>query len=148
VQDQVTAISFTYKPVPPPPPIWETTSRPGWIAPVAPQAPLWQLGLVAAAQIKLDLDASSNAQITRQPPRVIFRDGGNGLAGSGYDWFGEFGGGWLFRADGDPDAGEPLTVSGAITLGSTRATTPVAGTIQWDGTHFMGFNGTAWVQLD
>lgn len=42
---------------------------------------------------------------------------------------------------------EKLVVEGAIVLSDNDTATPVAGTIKWDGTDFLGFNGTAWVSL-
>jgi len=41
---------------------------------------------------------------------------------------------------------EMLEVNGAIKVGTT--TTTNAGTIRWDGTHFQGYNGTQWMNLD
>ena len=41
---------------------------------------------------------------------------------------------------------EKLEVNGAVKLGSTS--TDHTGTIQWDGTHFKGYNGSSWLNLD
>ncbi|MCX6781704.1 MAG: hypothetical protein NTW66_01080 [Candidatus Magasanikbacteria bacterium] len=40
-----------------------------------------------------------------------------------------------------------LTVSGAITLGATTTATSVTGTIAWNGSDFIGFNGSNWLSL-
>jgi hypothetical protein len=126
-------------------PLWET--GPGnSIQPITPGAPLGQLGTVATDVLNLSRDFSSTAQITAYSGSPMeFHD-----AGGGYSWSSNFSGSdiTLCRAYGNPDWGEPLTVNGALTLGPTRATTPAAGTIQWDGTHFAGYNATAWVNLD
>jgi len=37
---------------------------------------------------------------------------------------------------------------GAFVVGEHEASSPVAGTIEWDGFHFRGFTGTEWVNLD
>ena len=43
----------------------------------------------------------------------------------------------------------PLTVAETVTiLAHTLPSSPVAGMIAFDGTHFQGYNGTAWKQLD
>jgi hypothetical protein len=39
-----------------------------------------------------------------------------------------------------------ITTADGVQLG--QAFTPRAGVIQWNGTHFQGYNGTAWVNLD
>jgi hypothetical protein len=41
---------------------------------------------------------------------------------------------------------EKLQLNGAIRIGNTATTN--AGTIRWDGTNFLGYNGGGWVQLD
>ncbi len=41
---------------------------------------------------------------------------------------------------------EVLDVNGAIRVGNTTNTN--AGTIKWDGSNFLGYNGSAWVPLD
>ena len=44
-----------------------------------------------------------------------------------------------------------ITTTGKGTFGSVivgNTTTPIAGEIRFDGTHFYGYNGTAWKQLD
>lgn len=43
-------------------------------------------------------------------------------------------------------AKEKLTVSGAISIGASG--TPQAGSIQWDGSNFEGYDGSQWIRLD
>ena len=49
---------------------------------------------------------------------------------------------------GNTNPSEKLVIDGAITIGNTSTAAPVAGTIKFDGTNFMGWNGTQWVQLN
>jgi hypothetical protein len=46
----------------------------------------------------------------------------------------------------DSTATEKLEVGGGVVLGAASATQ--TGTIQWNGTHFTGYNGSGWVELD
>ena len=47
---------------------------------------------------------------------------------------------------GQTDPSESLHLSGAALLGSASGTT--AGTVQWTGTNFQGYDGSGWVNLD
>ena len=42
---------------------------------------------------------------------------------------------------------EALHVAGAAVLGKSESSTPVAGTIRWNGSEFEGYNGAEWVSL-
>lgn len=42
---------------------------------------------------------------------------------------------------------EKLEVEGAIIIGNSEDLTPATGTIQWNGTDFVGWNGQRWVSL-
>ena len=44
-------------------------------------------------------------------------------------------------------AQEKLTVEGAVTLGDSENSPPVAGTIRWTGTDFEGWDGSVWRSL-
>jgi hypothetical protein len=48
----------------------------------------------------------------------------------------------VFKGGGD------AAFVGALTVGARVATTPPAGTIQWSGTHFQGYTGATWVDMD
>jgi len=43
---------------------------------------------------------------------------------------------------------EKLHVQGGVVVADHVASTPVAGTIEWDGTNFRGYDGSAWRILD
>jgi hypothetical protein len=44
---------------------------------------------------------------------------------------------------------QQLEINGALRLAPQGApATPTAGTLYFDGTHFFGFDGTSWKQLD
>lgn len=49
---------------------------------------------------------------------------------------------------GTTSPSEKLHVSGATIVGAHEAVTPVAGTIEWDGTNFRGYDGSVWSYLD
>lgn len=53
--------------------------------------------------------------------------------------------GWL--AVGRTTALETVHLGGAIVVAEHENPTPIAGTIEWDGTNFRGYNGTTWVIL-
>jgi uncharacterized protein (TIGR02145 family) len=42
---------------------------------------------------------------------------------------------------------EKVVIEGAIVVSDNDDANPVAGTIKWDGSDFLGFNGTEWVSL-
>jgi hypothetical protein len=57
-----------------------------------------------------------------------------------------------FRNNGVPkhffNGGGDAVFVGALTVGARVGTSTPAGTMQWSGTHFQGYTGTAWVDLD
>lgn len=48
---------------------------------------------------------------------------------------------------GIPQPAERLSVAGAVQFQASAALYPLAGTIQWTGSEFLGFNGAEWLSL-
>ena len=43
---------------------------------------------------------------------------------------------------------EALNVTGAVAIGAHSTTSPIAGTVEWSGTNFRGFDGSVWLNFD
>jgi hypothetical protein len=131
-----------------PAPIWKTTS-PGQIAPVAPNSILWQLARVTttALQLSPNGDGTGSTQVTLAQGRMQFSAGNSSTPGGAYVFLGNYTGTLVTIDDSYGGASEFLSVNGAITIGVTQAAAPVAGSIQWDGANFLGYNGAAWVNF-
>jgi hypothetical protein len=156
VNGTAATITLTY---PPPPPIWVPASVANFVQLAPPNygVMVGRPGALAYLYVGTDFGANfgglswvgvggPNPALAVTSQTTLFLQTGNGLAALQADLDGHvvLGGGTGLN----PPYPEALAVLGGVVLGAALAATPAAGTIQWNGTNFQGFNGTAWVNLD